>query len=85
MHPSEIPNDASTTTEDRYTLRTEVLDPLMAAKGAKSKAEHARRFGINRTDYWHIRKGRKTPSVEVALAMAREADTTVEVLFGRAA
>ena len=78
-------NGASPKGESRLRLRTEILDVLMAAKGAASKAEHARRFGIDRSFYWRLRSGLRSASAETAMNMAHEAGTTVETLFERAA
>lgn len=54
----------------------------MLGRGAKTKAEHARRFGIDYTHYFTLRSGESLPSLKTAVRMTREAGTTVEALFG---
>lgn len=66
-------------------LRCEVIDALMLAKKAQSKAEQARRFGIDKNHWARIRSGETTPTLETAMRIAAVAGTTVEALWGRAA
>lgn len=62
----------------RYVLRT--------ARRAKrlTQAQIAVQAGIGRQHYIHIERGERTPSLKVALALARILGIPVEHLFGQA-
>lgn len=85
MQLSEVNDASSVATDTKIVLRVDVLDALMARRGAPRPSEQAERFGLNRTHYFDLRAGRNNASLAVALRIAAEAGTTVEVLFGRAA
>lgn len=84
MAPLATDNGSLSTGNRAVRLRIEVLDALMREK-ADSQAEQARLFGISPAHYSRIRAGKRSPTIEIALRMAKAADTTVEALFGRAA
>jgi putative transcriptional regulator len=57
---------------------------LAAARGRAglSQQQLAERIGVRKLTILRIENGRSRPSVDVALALSRELDTTVEALFG---
>ena len=61
-------------------------DALRTARGAKrlTQAQIAAQAGIGRQHYIHIERGERTPSLKVALALARILGVRVENLFGSA-
>ncbi|WP_189114530.1 hypothetical protein [Pilimelia terevasa] len=67
-------------------LRVDVYDALAAAKVQRKKVvDLAAIHGISRQHLFDIRSGRCGASLGLALRMASDLDTTVEVLFERAA
>lgn len=64
-------------------LRLNVYDALAKARGIQSPTQAARVHGISRAQMYRLRKGERKPSLALALRMARDLDTTVEVLFER--
>jgi hypothetical protein len=78
--------DATTPRDDGPPmLDVALVDRAMAAKGAKSKAEHARRFGLNVTHYFNIRAGRRIASLPTALAISDVTEEDIKALFPRRA
>lgn len=76
--------DATTPRDDGPPkLDIALVDRAMAAKGATSKAEHARRFGLAVTHYFNLRAGRKTPSLSTALKISDATGEDVKALFPR--
>lgn len=66
-------------------LRTNIFDALLADINAGTETERARLFDMDRTTLYRIRKGKVTPTLEVAMRMAERLGTTVEELFEVAA
>ncbi|MBM4195349.1 MAG: helix-turn-helix domain-containing protein [Gemmatimonadetes bacterium] len=54
---------------------------LRFARGEKSQADLAARVGVSRQTIVAIEKGDYSPSVKLALLLARALNTTVEKLF----
>lgn len=62
-------------------FRVDLIDRFMPT----APREQAVKLGLNRTHWLDLRAGRKTPSLRVALKIARRSGSTVETLFGEAA
>ena len=74
--------DAPTTPVDAcLRLRCEVVDGMMRAQGALTKAEQARRFGIAVTHWARIRSGETTPTLAIAWRIAKVCGTSVGALW----
>ncbi|HEY9373778.1 hypothetical protein [Streptomyces sp.] len=69
---------------DGVRLRVEVYDALAEKRGLASITAQAERHGIGRTHMSHLRSGRKTAGLPLAMRMAADLGTSVEALFGRA-
>jgi hypothetical protein len=81
MAATATDNGVTATGNGQLRLRTNVLDALMAAKGIRTKVAQAEAFDLERTYWFNIRSGRRTPTLATALRIAQVAGTTVEVLF----
>lgn len=62
-------------------LRVDVYDRRLAKKGVRTVAAAAELHGINRTQLFDYRSGRKAPHLTIAMKMAADLGTTVDVLF----
>lgn len=85
MQLSKLDDKPSSNTDTKVVMDVELLDTLMAHRGAARPGDQAVRFGLNRTHYLDLRSGRCTASLATALRIASEAGTTVEKLWSRAA
>jgi hypothetical protein len=84
MQASVSSDSQSAPSESVPVLRVDLLDELMAAKGAGTPTAQARAFGLNVTHWFDIRSGR-APNLTLknAQKIAAIAGTTVDVLWGR--
>ncbi len=83
MQPLESAESLLPDGNDDWDLQADVLVERLKERGAKSKAAQARRCRVNRTFYFQMLKGVKTPSLKTALRIAAEAETTVDDLWKR--
>ena len=67
----------------KVRLRVEVYDALAEKRGATTVVAQAKLHEIGRQHLFDIRAGRARPSLDLAIRMAADLDTTVEALFGR--
>lgn len=77
--------DAQSAKPDGVRLRLAVYDALAAARGCTRVAQQARLHGISKAQMYRIRNGERGVSLELAMRMARDFGTTVEVLFEQVA
>ncbi|MEU8186058.1 helix-turn-helix transcriptional regulator [Micromonospora carbonacea] len=61
-------------------LRTDVFDTLIG-RLADTERERANALGLDRVTVWRIRRGKVTPTLDVAMRMAEVLGTTVDELF----
>ena len=81
-----MPNpDAGSLKPDAVRLRIEVYDALAQQRGLDTVAKQAKRHGIGRTHMSLLRNGHKGAGLALAMRMAADLGTSVEVLFGRPA
>jgi DNA-binding XRE family transcriptional regulator len=62
-------------------LRVDVHDRLIADKGIGTVVAAAELHGINRTQLFDYRSGRKSPHLTIAMRMAADLGVSVEELF----
>jgi DNA-binding XRE family transcriptional regulator len=62
-------------------LRVDVYDIRLERLGIRTVAAAAELHGINRTQLFDYRSGRKAPHLTIAMKMAADLGTTVDVLF----
>ncbi|HEU4544525.1 MAG TPA: hypothetical protein VFR23_25585, partial [Jiangellaceae bacterium] len=60
-----------------------VYDALAAAKGVKKVVQQAALHGVHRSAMFRLRSGERSASLDLAMRMAEDLGTTVEVLFER--
>jgi DNA-binding XRE family transcriptional regulator len=63
------------------SLRVEIYDRLLAAKGITTVVAAAELHGINRTNLFDYRAGKSRPHLTTAMRMADDLGTTVDELF----
>lgn len=76
-------NAESPKTNGGIFLRVEVYDALAAKKGLTKVYEQAERHGIGRVHMSKLRNGTRGLGLALALRMAADLDTSVEVLCER--
>ncbi|MEW2383343.1 hypothetical protein AB0873_14810 [Micromonospora sp. NPDC047707] len=84
MEPMPNP-DAESPKADVVRLRVDVYDALARQRGLDTVAKQAERHGIGRTHMSLLRNGHKGAGLALAMRMAADLGTSVEVLFGRVA
>ncbi|HEU4543427.1 MAG TPA: hypothetical protein VFR23_20010 [Jiangellaceae bacterium] len=67
----------------RVLLRVHVYDALAAAKGIKTVVAQAALHGVHRATLFDLRSHKSSASLDLAMRMAEDLGTTVEVLFER--
>lgn len=76
---------APTQQSDAVKLRVNVYDALATAKGYKTVESQAEWHGVHRSTMFRLREGRGDTSLSLAMRMAADLGTQVEVLFERVA
>lgn len=77
--------DVATARPDGVRIRLEVYDALAAARGIVEVPEQARLHGISKAQMYRIRKGDRGVSLPLAMRMAADLGTKIEVLFEQVA
>lgn len=84
---SDVPSLAGDTplpSDKPLVFDVSLVKILLGAKGAARPTDQARLIGLNVTHWFDLLAGRKTPSLPVAMRIARTAGTTVEKLWSEA-
>ncbi|MFE7868807.1 helix-turn-helix transcriptional regulator [Micromonospora sp. HUAS LYJ1] len=77
---SAAPTRCDSATPSPIRLRTDRFDQLLASL-AETEQDRAQLLGMDRATLWRIRRGRVTPTLDVAMRMAAVCGTTVDELF----
>jgi DNA-binding XRE family transcriptional regulator len=78
-----LKSDAASSTDDGTTarLRVDVYDRLIAARNITTLVAAAEMHGLNRTQLFDYRAGRKSPNLSTAMRMAADLGAKIEDLF----